>query len=116
MERLTLAGGLAKMTKLAQGRLDLHSKRGGVDSLALAAFATELGATAEVAAAVAAANTTALAFEVAPEIPLAQGIAARAHAVAAEVLAGAPIALEVLMFDRQGGLVASHGDPLKRRT
>jgi cobalt-precorrin-5B (C1)-methyltransferase len=65
---------------------------------------------------VAAANTTALAFEVAPEIPLAQGIAARAHAVAAEVLAGAPIALEVLMFDRQGGLVASHGDPLKRRT
>jgi hypothetical protein len=36
--------------------------------------------------------------------------------VAAEVLAGAPIALEVLMFDRQGGLVASHGDPLKRRT
>jgi cobalt-precorrin-5B (C1)-methyltransferase len=116
VERLTLAGGLAKMTKLAQGRLDLHSKRGGVDSLALAAFATELGATAEVAAAVAAANTTALAFEVAPEIPLAQGIAARAHAVAAEVLAGAPIALEVLMFDRQGGLVASHGDPLKRRT
>ena len=32
--RVTIAGGVAKMTKLAQGLLDLHSKRGVVDSRA----------------------------------------------------------------------------------
>ncbi len=34
--RVTIAGGVAKMTKLAQGMLDLHSKRGTVDLAALA--------------------------------------------------------------------------------
>ena len=34
--RLTIAGGPAKMTKLAEGKLDLHSKRGAVDLAALA--------------------------------------------------------------------------------
>ena len=29
--RVTIAGGVGKMTKLAQGLLDLHSKRGAVD-------------------------------------------------------------------------------------
>ena len=33
--RLTIAGGPAKMTKLAEGKLDLHSKRGAVDLAAL---------------------------------------------------------------------------------
>ena len=34
--RVTVAGGVAKMTKLAQGMLDLHSKRGAADLDALA--------------------------------------------------------------------------------
>src|SRR5579872_5595187 len=33
--RLTIAGGPAKMVKLAEGKLDLHSKRGAVDLAAL---------------------------------------------------------------------------------
>ena len=37
--RVTIAGGVAKMTKLAQGRLDLHSKRGEVDFCVLAGLA-----------------------------------------------------------------------------
>ncbi len=37
--RVTVAGGVAKMTKLGQGRLDLHSKRGGADLPGLAALA-----------------------------------------------------------------------------
>ena len=36
--RVTIAGGFGKMTKLAQGLLDLHSKRGAVDNAALARF------------------------------------------------------------------------------
>jgi cobalt-precorrin-5B (C1)-methyltransferase len=116
VERVTLAGGLAKITKLAQGRLDLHSKRGAVDAQALAALALALGATPEIAEAVAGANTTALAFTLAGAVPLAQAVAARAYAVAREVLGEAPIALDLLMFDREGRLMAAHGAPLNRRT
>ncbi len=106
--RVTLAGGLAKMTKLAQGRLDLHSKRGGVDGAALGALALGLGAEPDLAEQIAAANTTALAFDLAGHLPLAATIAAEAHRVAQAVLEDAPIALEVLLIDREGRVVASH--------
>jgi cobalt-precorrin-5B (C1)-methyltransferase len=106
--RVTLAGGLAKMTKLAQGRLDLHSKRGGVDGAALAALASRLGAGGALAERIAAANTTALAFDLAADLPLAATIAAEAHRVAQAVLEDAPIVLEVLLIDREGRVVAAH--------
>ncbi len=106
--RVTLAGGLAKMTKLAQGRLDLHSKRGGVDGAALGALAARLGATPDLAERIAAANTTALAFDLAGDLPLAETIAAEAHRVAQAVLEDAPITLEVLLIDREGRVRAAH--------
>ncbi len=43
VERVTVAGGLAKMTKLAQGMLDLHSKRGAVDLAWLSQEARQVG-------------------------------------------------------------------------
>jgi cobalt-precorrin-5B (C1)-methyltransferase len=106
--RVTLAGGLAKMTKLAQGRLDLHSKRGGVDGAALGALAARLGADPDRAEAIAAAKTTALAFALAGDLPLAAAIAAAAHGTARAVLEDAPITLDVLLIDREGRVVASH--------
>jgi cobalt-precorrin-5B (C1)-methyltransferase len=106
--RLTIAGGPAKITKLAQGRLDLHSKRGSVDTAALAEFAREIGADATLTAAIAGANTTLHAFELAAGLPLAQAIAARAHATAQAVLDEAPVALEILIIDRAGKLIARH--------
>src|SRR5215470_2750731 len=42
--RLTLAGGLGKLVKLAQGHLDLHSSRSRLDGAALARLLAELGA------------------------------------------------------------------------
>jgi cobalt-precorrin-5B (C1)-methyltransferase len=108
VERVTLAGGLAKMTKLAQGRLDLHSKRGGVDGAALGALAARLGADPTLAARIADANTTALAFALAGDLPLAGTIATEAHRVAQAVLEEAPIALTVLLIDREGRVVAHH--------
>ncbi len=45
--RVTIAGGPAKMTKLAQGLLDLHSKRGSVDLAALAERVAEAGGAAD---------------------------------------------------------------------
>ena len=48
--RVTIAGGVGKMTKLAQGLLDLHSKRGSVDLDGLAQLAEGAGGSAELCA------------------------------------------------------------------
>ena len=105
--RVTVAGGLAKMTKLAQGRLDLHSKRGSADLCALAALAREGGVPEPVAARIAAANTVAEGFALAAEagIALGEAVALRAWETAAHVLLGAPSMLELVVFDREGRLL-----------
>ncbi len=104
--RVTVAGGVAKMTKLAQGRLDLHSRKGAVDLPALAAVARDVGASEAAAGAIAEANTTALAFRIAEEEGLALGdeIARAAQRTAEDVVAGADIAIDILLFDRDGRL------------
>ncbi|HLJ71103.1 MAG TPA: cobalt-precorrin-5B (C(1))-methyltransferase, partial [Roseiarcus sp.] len=57
VETVTIAGGFAKMTKLGQGLLDLHSRRGEVDLDWLAALAASAGLGEELAARIRAANT-----------------------------------------------------------
>lgn len=104
--RLTLAGGFAKLAKLAQGHLDLHNARSRLDMGALAALVAEAGGEAALVEACAAANTG---LEVARSahaagLPLADVVAARARAVALDVL-GDAIAVEVLAFDRAGALL-----------
>ena len=96
--RLTIAGGLAKMSKLAQGRMDLHSKRGSVDMAALADLAG--------VAAVAQAGSVAEAFLLAPG--LADVVAGGAWRAGQAALEGAPVALEVAVFGRDGALLARH--------
>ncbi len=104
--RITVAGGVAKMTKLAQGRLDLHSKRGEVDLSLLATLADEIGCGPEIAAKIRHANTAAQAFELARAHGTALGdaIAAKAWHVAAAVLEGSGTELEIVLFDRNGRL------------
>src|SRR5215467_8717682 len=60
--RVTIAGGVGKMTKLAQGLLDLHSKRGSVDLVWLAELAERAGGSCDLAAYILTANTAAEAF------------------------------------------------------
>ena len=105
--RVTIAGGVAKMTKLAQGMLDLHSKRGAADLDALAAVAIEAGASAELARKIRRANTVAEAFAeaTADGIPIGQAIADGAWRTAAAVLEGSGIELEILIFNRDGELM-----------
>jgi cobalt-precorrin-5B (C1)-methyltransferase len=104
--RVTVAGGLAKMTKLAQGRLDLHSARGAVDLEALAQMARDAGGSDSLAGAMAGANTALEAFQLAASqaLPLGDLVAAKAWTVAASVLRGADIELEIALFDREGTL------------
>jgi len=104
--KVTVAGGVAKMTKLAQGMLDVHSKRGHADLDALAEVAREAGESVTLVDEIRNANTVAEAFGHAQDAGFALGdaIAARAWETAAEPLAGCGSALEILLFDREGRL------------
>jgi cobalt-precorrin-5B (C1)-methyltransferase len=105
--RVTIAGGVAKMTKLAQGLLDLHSRRGAVDLTALAGFADAAGGNAALHARILAANTAAEAFALAQAegVALGDAVAHGAREVAAKVVEGKKIDIEVIVFDRDGTLV-----------
>jgi cobalt-precorrin-5B (C1)-methyltransferase len=106
--KLTIAGGFAKMTKLGQGLLDLHSHRGAVDPDWLAARAAEAGASAPLVARIRRANTAKQACDLA----LAEGcdlparIAQAAWQAAANLLRGTSIRLEIVVCDRDGGVLA----------
>jgi cobalt-precorrin-5B (C1)-methyltransferase len=58
LNKLSICGGFGKMTKLAQGHLDLHSKASSIDLDFLADQVTELGASAELVTQVKNANTS----------------------------------------------------------
>jgi len=105
--RVTIAGGVAKITKLAQGRLDLHSKHGSADLPALAALVAD----PRLAERIAGANTVAEAFAAAARegVPLGDVVARAAWRTAAAVLAGADTALEVVLFNRNGVLMGRSG-------
>lgn len=104
--RVTVAGGFAKMSKLAEGRMDLHSRRGLVNIDRIADWLAERGADAGIVHAARGANTAQQILELAQieKIPLADDIAVRACAFAAKALSGSGIGVDVLVFDRAGQL------------
>jgi len=106
--RVTIGGGFAKMTKLAQGRLDLHSGRSMLDLPQLAQVADSVGASPSLAARIAVANSALEALELAQTacVDLAAPIAARAWETAARTLKAPGVELEILVFDRTGALLA----------
>jgi cobalt-precorrin-5B (C1)-methyltransferase len=106
--KVTVAGGMGKMTKLGQGLLDLHSRRGAVDLDWLAAKIIDAGGTHELAADVRAANSAKHAFELADAagISAAAIVAEAAWVTAASVLRDCETALEIVIFDRAGQLLA----------
>ena len=107
LPRVTIAGGVAKMTKLAQGLTDLHSKRGEVDRALLADFVRAAGGSQELAARIVAANTAAEAFALARAegVALGDAVARAARQTAERVVAGSDVAIEVVLFDRDGALI-----------
>ena len=121
--RVTIAGGVGKMTKLAQGLLDLHSRAGSVDLAVLAKLAEEAGGPPALGARILAANTAAEAFAQAEAAGLALGdeVARAAWKTAAKLVAGKPVEIEIAVFDRDGRLVghapfkAVHPAPPRKR-
>ncbi|MDV7144214.1 cobalt-precorrin-5B (C(1))-methyltransferase [Tropicimonas sp. TH_r6] len=100
--RVTIAGGFGKLTKLAQGAMDLHSARSQVDFEALADLAATLGADR---AEIAGCNTANQALGIVGA-PLACAIAEAARNRAQAVVSKADITVDILMIDRAGALVA----------
>lgn len=108
---MTVACGIGKAVKLAQGLGDLHSKRGSVDHGFLAEVARAAGADAATVERVAGANSALEVLEIARATGFDLGgpIAAAGWRTAAGYLEGSGIELEVAVFDRVGGLVATSG-------
>jgi cobalt-precorrin-5B (C1)-methyltransferase len=104
---VTIAGGMAKLTKLGQGLLDLHSRRGEVDLGWLSQVASERGGDAELSSRISAANSAMEAFAHAGSagVDLPGGIVAAAQQTAEQALGGG-MRLEIVMFDRSGRLLA----------
>jgi cobalt-precorrin-5B (C1)-methyltransferase len=121
--RVTIAGGVGKMAKLAQGLLDLHSRRGAVDLAALARFAKAAGGSDELCTRIAQASTAAEAFAqaAADRVALGDEVARAAQETARQVVADTAIAVEVVVFDRDGERVGhapfppDHDRPLNLR-
>ena len=105
VERVTIAGGMGKMTKLAQGLLDLHSRRGEVDLEFLASLVPD----AALAEAIRHANSAKHAFELAAaaQVDIAGAVVRHGWQTAAKAL-HTPCLLEVVVFDRDGGLLARY--------
>ncbi|WP_054900179.1 cobalt-precorrin-5B (C(1))-methyltransferase [Pseudomonas sp. NBRC 111131] len=108
--RLSLCGGFGKISKLAAGHMDLHSRHSSIDLPQLAGWAADLGADADLQAAIIAANTSqqALALAHAAAVPLGDAVCAHALAFARSVVP-AQVAVEVFAIDRQGGIVGKAG-------
>lgn len=106
--KLTIAGGFAKMAKLAQGALDLHSGRSQVDMGFLWEAARDLGLAEGFRERILHANTAQEVLETTRDagIDLAPAIAGKARSFAVETLKGAPVDVEVIVTDRAGAILA----------
>jgi cobalt-precorrin-5B (C1)-methyltransferase len=108
--RLTLAGGFAKLAKLAAGHLDLHSSRSRVDPAGLARLLAATGAPADKVEAAARSDSAGAVLELAGgHAPaLAEAVARQAREVALATLSG-DIEVEIAIVDRDGRFLARIG-------
>lgn len=100
IHRLTIGGGIGKMVKLAQGAVDLHSGRSQVDFKALAELVNDPR--------LADSNTALQAYELAGE-KLSSAVAEKALEAARAQLKGASVAVDVVIIDRAGNIIARAG-------
>ena len=103
IQQLTLAGGFAKLTKLALGGLDLHSSRNPLRPDALVELLRQVDAPDELTELAARANTALELREAAERLnfPLGSHVAEAARTVAQSVV-GDAVAIEVRVYGRRG--------------
>lgn len=111
IEKITIAGGFAKMVKMAQGAVDLHSGRSQVDMAFLAELTTKTAPGSELENQILNANTAAQVLELTQyaEVDLVKPIAQLAQQTARKVLQDAPVAVEIMIVDRKGNVLHQTG-------
>jgi cobalt-precorrin-5B (C1)-methyltransferase len=98
--RVTIGGGIGKLSKLGQGAVDLHSSRSQVDISALADLVGDPR--------VAGAETALHAYKIAGP-RLAEAVAASARTAALRLVKNIDISLDVVLVDRAGQILARAG-------
>jgi len=113
IDRISIVGGFAKISKLANGAMDLHSKRSEVDFEFLAKLAKQLGANEKLVQEVLGANTGKQVLELseAANLPLAKLVAQMAQHEAQKMLKNNDIVLDVLITNRSGEIVGFSPTP-----
>ncbi|KMZ12527.1 Cobalt-precorrin-6 synthase, anaerobic [Candidatus Burkholderia humilis] len=108
VDKLSLCGGFGKLSKLAAGHMDLHSRNSSIDLTLLAAWAADAGASDALQIAMRAANTSQEALKRARAQGIALGdlVCARARDVARDVVPQG-IVVEAFAIDRQGQIIGS---------
>ncbi len=108
VDNVTIAGGFAKLTKLAQGAMDLHSSRSQIDLNFLADVAIASGLNQNMKDRILAANTAQEVLELTQSLglDLSTPVARLAQSQAKEILRGAPVALEIMITGRKGEIIA----------
>ena len=110
VDKLSLCGGFGKISKLAAGHMDLHSRHSSIDLPQLADWAAAIGADAELQTAIRQANTSQQALAMASAAGIALGDAVCQHALNfARSVVPAQVQIEVFAIDRQGGIVGHAG-------
>ena len=108
--KLSLCGGFGKISKLAVGHMDLHSRHSSIDLPQLASWAAAVGADENLQAAIRGANTSQQALAMASTAGVALGDEVCRHALAfARSVVPAQVQVEVFAIDRQGGIVGQAG-------
>ena len=111
LQRLTVVGGFGKITKLANGHLNLHSNASSIDFVALSLMAKKLGASDSLLKSIRIANTS---IEVLKEcqannIPLGNEICLQAWSVVKAQLTHS-IKVDIFALDRSGKMVGYYSD------
>ena len=106
---LTIAGGFAKMAKLGQGAIDLHSARSQVDFTALADLAAACGYDHDMVTNANSVLDVVQQGTLEMRVELANAIAAAAQKNALGVVAGAAVNIEILVVARDGQINGTAG-------
>ncbi len=112
VEKITIAGGFAKMSKLAQGAMDLHSKRSEVDINWLSELLEKAGATPDISKAARAAHSGNEVLQIGERTNISLGriIADKAAKQADMILKTSDTKVQVLVIGRNGRLLGQSVD------
>jgi cobalt-precorrin-5B (C1)-methyltransferase len=111
VDRVSVAGGFGKLTKMAQGAMDLHSGRSQVDFEWLADRVEQLGGNAQLLGQVRSANTAKQVFDltVAAGLDVAAVVAEEALRAGRKVLRNDDAVLDIVVVDRDGRVIGRAG-------